>query len=312
MPPKKRVLTKQQQSNPSWKRATGEQRANFKTKLEHKLQVIDIPSNLMFCRNVHCKDECHIHECDKFLIEVLDSIKLSAASCLPSPSISKIQTKKSSIFRWNKDVQPFKDNAMFWHSIWLSAGRPVNTVLHQIIKKTRNVYHYQIRKNRRMAECIRKNTILDACINDKGDIFKEIRKLRKTAPTVSSMIYGVTNNLEIHFANVYEKLYNSIDDKENLMTVLKHLNTKIDCESVTKVEQITPILVKEAIRKLKNDKTDPLYHFNSDCIKNAPPILCELLEKLFKMYSIHGHISSVIMVSTVIPLIKDKLGHYIE
>ena len=308
MHPKKRVLTKQQQSNPSWKRATGDQRANFKTKLEHKLQMIDIPSNLMFCRDVHCKDGCHIHECDKFLVEVLDSIKLSAASCLPFPSISKIQTKKSSIFRWNEDVQPFKDNAMFWHSIWLSAGRPINTVLHQIMKKTRNVYHYQIRKNRRMDECIRKNTILDACINDKGDIFKEIRKLRKTAPTVSSMINGVTNNLETHFADVYEKLYNSIDDKENLMTVLHHLNTKINCESVTKVEQITPILVKEAISKLKNDKTDPLYHFNSDCIKNAPPILCELLAKLFKMYLIHGHISSVIMVSTVIPLIKDKLG----
>ena len=94
MPPKKRVLTKQQQSNPSWKRATGERRANFKTKLEHKLQVIDIPSNLMFCRDAHCKDECHIHECDKFLVEALDSIKLSAASCLPSPNISKIQTKK--------------------------------------------------------------------------------------------------------------------------------------------------------------------------------------------------------------------------
>ena len=248
------------------------------------------------------------HDCDKFLVEVLDSIKLFAASCLPSPSISKIQTKKSSIFRWNEDVQPFKDNAMFWHSIWLSAGRPINTVLHQIMKKTGNVYHYQIRKNRRIAECIRKNTILDACINDKGDIFKEIRKLRKPAPAVSSMIDGVTNNLETHFANVYEKLYNSIDDKDNLTTVLQHLNTKIDCESVTKVEQITPILDKEAISKLKNDKVDPLYHFNSDCIKNAPLILCELLAKLFKIYLIRGHISSVIMVSTVIPLIKDKLG----
>ena len=43
--------------------------------------------------------------------------------------------------------------------------------------------------------------------------------------------------------------------------------------------------------------------------KNASPILCELLATLFKMYLIHGHVSSVIMVSTVIPLIKDKLGN---
>ena len=74
------------------------------------------------------------------------------------------------------------------------------------------------------------------------------------------------------------------------------------------VEKITPALIKEAINKLKNDKTDPLYHFNSDCMKNAPPILSEHLAKLFRMYMTHGHLSSVILVSTIIPLIKDKLG----
>ena len=178
MSPKKRVLTTQQQSNPSWKRATVEQRASYKTTLENKLQLINIPSNLNFCRDVHCKDEYHIHECGKFLVGVLESIKLSADSCLPSPSNKKSPTKKSSILRWNEDVQPFKENAMFWHSIWLSAGRPINTVLHQIMKKTRNLYHYQIRKNRRMAECIKKKAILDACIYDKGGIFKEVREMR--------------------------------------------------------------------------------------------------------------------------------------
>ena len=177
---KKRVLTMQQQSNPSWKRATVEQRASYKTTLENKLQLINIPSNLNFCRNVHCKDEYHIHECGKFLVDVLESIKLSADSCLPSPSNKKSPTKKSSILPWNEDVQPFKENAMFWHSICLSAGRLINTVLHQIMKKTRNLYHYQIRENRRMAECIKKNAILDACINDKGDVFKEVREMRKT------------------------------------------------------------------------------------------------------------------------------------
>ena len=63
-----------------------------------------------------------------------------------------------------------------------------------------------------------KNAILNACINDRGDIFKEVRKIRKTAATVSSMIDGVTINIETHFANVYEKLYNLIGDKEKLMS----------------------------------------------------------------------------------------------
>ena len=132
--------------------------------------------------------------------------------------------------------------------------------------------------------------------------------MRTTVPTVSSMIDGVTNNVETHFANVYKKLYNSVDDQENLMVVLQHLNKNIHSASTIDVEKVTPTLVENAISKLKNDKTDPLYQFNSDCMKNAPPILCELLAKLFRMYLVHGHVSSVIMVSTVIPLIKDKLG----
>ena len=48
-----------------------------------------------------------------------------------------------------------------------------------------------------MAECIKKNVILDACINEKGDIFKEVRKLRKTVPTVSSMIDGIQVTLKL-------------------------------------------------------------------------------------------------------------------
>ena len=90
----------------------------------------------------------------------------------------------------------------------------------------------------------------------------------------------------------YDKLYNSIDDNENLTTVLRHLNTKIDSKSMIEVEKFTPALIKEAINKLKDDKTDPLYHFNSDCMKNAPPILSEHLAKLFRMYMTHGHLSS--------------------
>ena len=67
-----------------------------------------------------------------------------------------------------------------------------------------------------MAECIKKNAILHAYINNKGDILKEVRKMWKQHQ--HSMIDGVTINFETHFANVYEKLYNTIDDKEKLMS----------------------------------------------------------------------------------------------
>ena len=307
MSPKKTNTLTKQRSFPNWKRATDEQKANFRNMLENKLEKVNTPIGLCHCSDVHCKDIEHINDCDGFLVSVLESMRTSAASCLPLPS-NKKSNKKSPIYRWNEEVQPFKENAMFWHSIWLSAGRPMNTILHRIMKRTRNLYHYQIRKNRKMAECIKKNALLSACINDKGDIFKEIRKLRKTPDTSSSMIDGITMNIETHFAKVYEELYNSIDDKNDMDAVLRCMNNNIHSTSLIDVEKITPSLIKEAIGNLKSDKTDPLFQFNSDCFKHAPEILYNHLATIFRMFLIHGHVSSLIMVSIIVPLVKDKLG----
>ena len=159
-----------------------------------------------------------------------------------------------------------------------------------------------------MAECIKKNVLLDACINDNGDIFKEIRKMHKAAPTVSSVIDGVSNKIENYFACVYEKLYNSIDDHDELMVIMRHLNERINSASMIDVHKITAALVEEAICHLKNDKSDPQFQFDSECLKNAPQVLHEYLAKLFRSYLTHGHVSSILVVSTIIPLIKDKLG----
>ena len=43
----------------------------------------------------------------------------------------------------------------------MSAGRPLNTTLHRIMKRTRNVYHLQIRKCNNMANILKKNMLLN-------------------------------------------------------------------------------------------------------------------------------------------------------
>ena len=157
-----------------------------------------------------------------------------------------------------------------------------------------------------MTDYIRKNKLLDACLNDNGDIFKEIKKTRK-APT-TSMVDGVTSNIESHFSSVYERLYNSIDDKESLNAISRQLKENIDEHSLEEVDKITPKLIRMAINKFKNGKMDPVFQYSSDCLKDPPEVLCEHLALVFKMFLVHGHVSSMIMVSTIIPLIKDKLG----
>ena len=151
-----------------------------------------------------------------------------------------------------------------------------------------------------MTDIIKKNTLLDACVNNNGDIFNEIRNLRRSVPTVPSMIDDVTSDVENHFAELYRRLYNSVDDHENLQFISKEVNNKI--------MRITPELGQKAISHLKHKKTDPVSNFSSDCLKYGSTILSEYLTMIFRHQLIHGHTTSSLMLSTIIPLVKDKLG----
>ena len=182
---------KSNKSKPSWKKATDIQKDNYQTTLGQHLKNLECPSGAQHCKNVHCQSENHQTQIDEFLKDLLESINSAAVNCLPSAS-NITKNTKTRFSSWKEDVQPFIDTAMFWHSIWLSAGRPLNTELHIIMKKTRNQYHYQIRKNRKMNDIIKKNRLLNARINNNGDIFDEIKKLRKAPPTVPTMIDGVS------------------------------------------------------------------------------------------------------------------------
>jgi hypothetical protein len=156
---------------------------------------------------------------------------------------------------------------------------------------------------------LKKNALLDACINGKGDIFTEIRKIRSSPMAVANSIDGVTENIPTHFASIYSKLFNSVDEKPSLDALYNEVNASIDDQNLTEVLKITPKIVYDATQHLKKSKNDPTYRFNSDCLTNAPPILFEHLALIFQFYLFHGHMTDVLLLSTLVPLVKDKLGN---
>ena len=47
---------------------------------------------------------------------------------------------------WNENVAPYKHEASFWHFLWREAGRSFSGEVRNIMVKTRNCYHYAVRK----------------------------------------------------------------------------------------------------------------------------------------------------------------------
>ena len=66
--------------------------------------------------------------------------------------------------------------------------------------------------------------------------------------------------------------------------------------------------IKDALGKIKSNKSDPICNFSSDFLKNGPDILIYHLEVMIKTFLIHGHISEILLLATLVPIVKDKLG----
>ena len=64
----------------------------------------------------------------------------------------------------------------------------LNTDIQLMIKKKRNQYHYQHKHVRKDEHKIKRSKLLDSCL--KGDLFSEVKELRKSKPIVALSMEG--------------------------------------------------------------------------------------------------------------------------
>ena len=292
---------------PSWRKAGEIERANFASELNTRLKEIEYPVHSMECDNVNCMDEAHKFSVDHIMAQALDALEQTASKLIPE---TREQPGKRRIPDWKEDVAPVKDNAYFWHSVWVSAGKPMNCSLHSIMKMTRNRYHFVLRKKKRLIERLRRNNMLQSCLDNDSNIFEEIKRIRRCHQNPPSTIDGISEDIPGYLANKYEKLYNGVEDKNNLNELEHDLRKTIDDKSMVHVNKITPDIIKRAALKLKPIKTDPVVDIRSDFLINAPDTLYWILAKCLKSYITHAHVSEFLLISMMIPIIKDKLGDH--
>ena len=107
---------------------------------KNDLKKVNVEECLINCQDVHCNDSSHTLASDDFIINILETIHQTYTTYLSRTS-TKRKRKERPIASWESEVEQFKKDAHFWHSVWVSAGRLLNTVQHGVMKRTRNVYH---------------------------------------------------------------------------------------------------------------------------------------------------------------------------
>ena len=276
----------------------------FKNQLNYEMTLINSP-DINYCKNVHCDNKNHNHDLDDYTEKVLTT----ASKCISHVALKRrTDSHKAKVVPgWKDIVRPFHDNAKFWNAVWVSAGKPLNNSLHAVMKLTRNRYHYAIRKCKRASEIIIKNKMLDSSLSGKDNIFDCIKKMRRVQNEQPSSIDGSKSPAD-RFSTVYNKLYNSVEDENDIKLISCRINNSVHEDSLKDVDLITPVLIKEIVTKIKNNKNDPIFSLNTDCIKQAPLSFYTHIANIIKASLIHGHISEKLLIATILPLLKDKKG----
>ena len=91
--------------------------------------------------------------------------------------------------------------------------------------------------------------------------------------------------------------------------VHERVEAAVDISQLDSVIRVTPELVKQAASKLKPGKSDPVYSFSSDCFKNASMNLFEHFFTVLKCCIVNSNIAQILLLSTLVPLVKDKLAN---
>ena len=161
-----------------------------------------------------------------------------------------------------------------------------------------------------MLDRIKINKLLNAYLTSQNGIFGELKSMRKNKSSYLNAIDGKSDEIPALFANKYSNLYNSVDDENELMTIKDEVCKKVITADISETEKITPNLLREASKKLRTNKSDPISTILSDYFINAPDIVYKHLSNVLRSYLTHGHISIVLTVSTMFPVLKDKLDNH--
>ena len=88
--------------------------------------------------------------------------------------------------------------------------------------------------------------------------------------------------------------------------IYSRVNNSFDSNSLKGVDLITTEKIREATLHLKSNRNDPLFIFNSE---TAPLAVFEHMKYIIKSFLIHSNVSNNLLIATLIPIPKDKMGN---
>ena len=92
-------------NKPCWQKATEKQKEDYCYDLEKRLKDITVPVCVTTCYDPHCKNDIHKSALDNLMLDILNSMELSADTKIPKSKISNPIKHSKSIPNWYQTIQ---------------------------------------------------------------------------------------------------------------------------------------------------------------------------------------------------------------
>jgi hypothetical protein len=293
----------------AWHKASSVDINNYCNCVSDLLSNVTIPVDAINCKDVCCNNCLHRTALNQYCRDIGQCCLNAGLQTIPT---TVCDNDHRVIPGWSEHVAPLREKSLFWHNVWLQAGKPRNGVLANIMRTARINYHKAIRNARKNGDLIRKEKFADKILeNNSRDFWHEVKKMRGKGGNLPSVVDDCKSDEDIAecFANKYKDLYSSVPYNVDDVTAMKHtLDEDAKQAGDDKDAVITVSEVYNAIHRLHTGKSDGTAGLMSDHFVNAGSELCVHISMLLTGLLSHGFVPDDLLVSTIIPIPKAANG----
>ena len=130
----------------SWARAGEFDLSNYRTELAENLKNVTVPFSALLCPDPECKDTQHHTQLGSYYADICNACVIASWSTIPHTNDRKSSAR---IPGWSEYVEPLRKKSLFWHKLWCDCNRPHNGIVADCMRRSRALYHYEVRRIRK-------------------------------------------------------------------------------------------------------------------------------------------------------------------
>lgn len=288
-------------SKVKWSELAQEQLCKYTQDSGINLSKVRLDHSLILCDNPGCKDTQHTAAIDALHEAITSALTDSSRSLREKPATSHPQH----IAGWTEVCAELHEQARDAFLLWRANASPRHGHIFDLMRRSRARFKHALRQCRRDESMHAANSLAEKFIKtSQKEFWKQVDKMnnKNVKAPYSHTINGKSGNAEI--AEMWKEHFQSLlnSSKLNVPDCTKELDTQDE------LSRITPAEIKDAIGKLKMEKSTGSDNIYAEHCKYADIKLHVLLAMFYNCMIVHDYLPHDFMTTIIVPIVKDKKG----